>query len=227
MNSEAHNTFFGREAGQLHFNENIHDKSASRILAYLVFNLAVDFTNISELSIQEEIDKLMQYKLNNTQYRATTEPSAFGQRRLDYLIMHSPTGEHLVYYEFKTAIKPHENTITERMVFPDLIKLAIKKHDHEDCKAYLLLAGKKNVFREAIESGSVRLPNKYNDPNSREKVVLSFDDLASILTHTDFENHLAQLKNRGIKKISISPSRWKDFEDMTVLTFKLNKNVYR
>jgi hypothetical protein len=226
MKSVAFNLLFGSGIGQFNYNENIHAKSASRILAYLVFNWAVDFTEITEASIQEEFDKLIRFKFNNTDFSGSTEPIAFGQKRLDYLIKHTPTDEHLVYYEFKTVIKPNENSITERTVFPDLIKLALKKHDHNNCHTYFMLAGKKKVFRDAIENGNLRLPNKFENKYSRNKIVLTVDELSQVLNHQDFNNHISELRNRGIIKISISPSRWKHFDGMSVLFFKLNKNIY-
>ena len=225
MKSEAYNSLFGSNVGQLHFNANIHDKSISRILAYLVFNSAEDFTNISEQDIQTEIDKLMRYKFNNTAFSGITEPNAFAQKRLDYKIQCGPTGEDLVFYEFKTVFKVTENSITERMVFPDLIKLAIKKHENPDCKAFFLLAGKQKVYKNALSSKNLRLPDKYSDPYSKEKVILLLDDLKSILNTNTFTDHLTQLTSKGIRGISISPSVWKHLEGISVLSFKLNNPV--
>jgi DNA mismatch repair ATPase MutL len=187
----------------------------------------VDFTEITETSIQEEFNKLIAFKFNNTCFSGSTEPNAFGQKRLDYLISYVPTHEHLVFYEFKTVIKSNENSISERMVFPDLIKLALKKHDHKSCHSYFMLAGKTNVFKEAINNEGLRLPNKFEDKFNKEKIVLTIEQLRQVLNHNDFNSHLNELEDRKIKKISISPSRWKHFEGMSVLFFKMNNNIYK
>jgi len=227
MKSEAYKLLFGSNEGQFNFNENIHANTASRILSYLVFNLTEGFSDINEASIQTEFNRFLRIKFNNSSFTCSIEPIAFGQKRLDYLIRHVPTHEHLVFYEFKTVIKSNENSITERMVFPDLIKLALKKHDHSDCHSYFMLAGKTSVFKEAIKNEGLRLPNKFENKYSRDKTVLSIEQLRQVLNNETFNDHFNELENRHIKKISISPSRWKHFESMSVLFFKMNNNIYK
>lgn len=227
MKSEAYQLLFGKGEGQFNFNENIHAKTASRILSYLVFNLTEGFSDINEATIQNEFNRFLRIKFNNSSFSCSTEPIAFGQKRLDYLIKENRTDEHLVFYEFKTIIKPNENSITERMVFPDLIKLALKKHDIPDTHSYLMLVGKTNVFRDALNNEGLRLPNKFENKYNRDKTVLSIEQLRQVLNHETFNEHLNELENRQIKKISISPSRWNHFEGMSVLFFKMNNNIYK
>ena len=60
--------FFGKGSGDLHFAKKIHEKLVSRILAYLNYEDAVDYTDIDEAIIRNEIHKLIKYKLNNTEF---------------------------------------------------------------------------------------------------------------------------------------------------------------
>lgn len=221
---EIYQNLFGKEKSNLWYNENIHNSLVAKIVSYLVSNQTEDNIDLNEDEIQSVSHKFLNHKLNNTEYRAKREPNAFDQKRLDNLVDHIKSDTAMVYYEIKTMIKSKENKLNPNSVYPDIIKLAIKKKEEPNCRVYFLLAGKEKVFKEAIEiSKTVVLPNKFEDKYNRKSILLTIEFLKKEITQKKFIGLIAKMEELGIKKISISPSRWKIFESMAVLTWKINK----
>ena len=222
---DIYNELFGKEEPNLWYNEKIHNNLILMIHSYLNYKKASNFTDINEDGIQQEVQQLLKTRLTRSGFHSVREPNAFDQKRHDLLVLHSKSETPMVFYEIKTIIKEKEKEITPNLIYPDLIKLAIQKKMNPYCQVYFILAGKERVFKEAIDKAkTISLPNKFENKKSRASIRLSYEFLNEKVTHKQKHRKLLEkMKELNIEEISISPSRWKTFAGMAVITWKINR----
>lgn len=213
MNERIINRLFSNE--ELWYNENIHSNLMSKIHSVLIDRKAERLLNQDEYSVQSTINDFISGQLRNTIFSSERE---WGQ--MDNVVIHSASNEPLVIYEVKTFIKAHENTIRPRTVFKDILKLSIKKLEYPHIEAYMVIAGKTRVPEQALNNGTLLLPNKFQDIHLRSS--MSFD--LSYFQQLGVDRNLLELAAEyEITNISISPSRWRNYDDMCALSWRINK----
>lgn len=126
----------------------------------------------------------------------------------------------MVLYEIKTFIKKQEVRINKKAILQDVLKLAIKKKKYTSIEAYMLIAGKIEVIKPALISDHLLLPNKFGDVYNRASMTLSLSRFKEVSVKEDLIDKAERL---GIKTISISPSRWRQYDGMCVISWRINK----
>jgi hypothetical protein len=213
------NKLFSRE--ELHFNESIHSNLITKIISVLLDKKAEGLLEQSEYLVQDTINDYLVGHLRHTLFTGYKEVNAFGQKRIDNAVIQVQSKSPLVFYEVKSYIRSNENRVNSRLVYQDILKLAIKKKELPYTEAYLLLAGREKVIKKAlVEDKTLLLPHKFDDRYNRSSN--TFDIKFFISKHVE-ESIIRRATNDRIKKISLSPSRWRNYGGMAVITWRVNK----
>lgn len=207
------NQLFSRDG--LWFNENIHNNLMSKIFSFLTDIKSEDTLNQDEYIIQSIVDVFLSGKLRNTEYYARRE-----WRGIDNAVFSKAKEEPIVLYEIKSYIKPHEKNVSKKDIMKDIIKLAIKKREYGNIDAYILIAGNSKVIKNSISKFDINIGDKINNIKSRKSTSISMQDMSDARVEQKLLDKVADM---GIKKISIRPSRWKNYGEMCVLTWRINK----
>lgn len=210
MNQKILDELFSNK--KLWYNENFHSPLMSKILSVLIDRNAERLLNQDEYKVQSTINDFICGHLRNTPFSADRE-----WKYIDNRVFHTASKEPMVLYEVKSFIKPHENRVDSRLIYKDILKLAIKKKEFPYIEAYMLIAGKSKVLSDALEKG-VLLPNKFTNTKNRESKELSI----SIFEKVD-KKILGKARDLNIKKVSVSPSRWKNYDGMCAISWRINK----
>lgn len=209
------------EENELWFNKEIHANLVTYIYGLLLTKLSEGIWGQDEYYVQEIIREFLHRKLTNTVFKSSREVPSFGQRRIDNSIVHKSSNEGLVYYEVKSFIKESEQSIQSKYVYKDIIKLALKKQVQPFCESYLLFAGRSEYIKNLIFTrGSIPLPHKYSDSKNKAAMKLHLNDFHRAEVDDVLIN---ELKRNNIEIISISPSRFVDYQGISVFTWRINK----
>ncbi|MDD2200143.1 MAG: hypothetical protein PHE08_10500, partial [Bacteroidales bacterium] len=87
-------------------------------------------------------------------------------------------------------------------------------------EAYMIIAGKSKVPKLALNNGELLLPNKFIDSKNRTSVELDISFFIGLKIEKKLLNEAQNLK---IKQISISPSRWRNYDGMCAISWRINK----
>ncbi len=200
---------------ELWYNENIHANLMSKIHSVLIDRKAERLLNQDEYKIQSTINDFISGHLRNTIFSTIRE-----WNYIDNAVIHTKSGKPMVLYEVKSYIKAHENNINAKTIFKDILKLAIKKKEYPYIEAYMVIAGKANVPKESLNSGVLELPNKFDNVTNRS----SFEHDISYFENLEIDgNYLNRAKELKIKKVSVSPSRWRNYDEMCAISWRINK----
>jgi hypothetical protein len=213
MEQERINKLFSKD--ELWYNENIHANLMSKIHSVLIDRKAERLLNQDEYTIQSTINDFISGHLRNTIFSTIRE-----WNYIDNAVIHTNSAEPLVLYEVKSYIKSHENSINAKTIFKDILKLAIKKKEYPYIEAYMIIAGKTKVPRESLKSGSLELPNKFEDATNRSSVEFDISYFESLKVE---KSQLKKANKLKIDKVSISPSRWKNYDGMCAISWRINK----
>jgi len=218
MEQQIIDNLFSKE--KLYFNENIHSNLTTKIQSVLLDRKAERLLDQAEYMVQATINDFLNNQLRNTAFSAVTEVNAFAQKRIDNAIIHTATNSQIVLYEVKSYIKSRENRVNDKSIYNDIVKLAIKKKELPYCEVYMLIAGRTKVLKQAlVEEKTLQLPHKFLDLHNRSSITHDLAFFKDNIEKTIFEKAVKD----GIKRISISPSRWRNYEGMVVLTWRINK----
>ena len=200
---------------ELWFNENIHSNLISKILSSLIDKKSEKILEQDEYFIQATINDYLIRQLSNTKFTSKRE-----LENIDITVIHTNKVEPIVLYEVKSYIKKSESKIKPKDIYKDILKLTIKKKELPYINAFMLIAGKTKVLKDAFENKKLLIPDKFNNIKNRRAMVLN-------LEFFELQNLDAKLiekaRKLNIKQISISPSRWKNYDGMCVATWKINK----
>jgi hypothetical protein len=84
----------------------------------------------------------------------------------------------------------------------------------------MVIAGKAKVPKESLNSGVLELPNKFDNVTNRS----SFEHDISYFENLEIDgNYLNRAKELKIKKVSVSPSRWRNYDEMCAISWRINK----
>jgi hypothetical protein len=214
MDSIVLNNLYAKN--ELYYNENIHSNMISKILSVLIDKFAERLDEQDEYFIQAKINDFLNNQLRNSQFFAHRE-----WKNIDNVVSVKDSNEPLVLYEVKTYIKKSEKKINPNEIYKDILKLAIQKYEKPHLNAYMLIAGKTNVAKDAFSKGALNLPNKFENIYNRNSIVHDIDFFMDKIKNSKL---LEKAKKLNIKQISISPSRWKNYNGVCVLTWRINKN---
>lgn len=219
MEQTIFDSLFSKEG--LNYNESIHKNLVLNLCGILLKALSENQFKKDEYFIHDKIDTYLHRRLENTEFESVREIKPFGLKKIDNAIVLSSNNEGLVYYEVKSFIKKNEYKISPSKVYQDIIKLALTKKVQPECKAFLLFAGRTDYIKGIISSQKTfQLPSKYDDLNKSPMMELGIDLFKASNVEKSF---VQEMEKTGIDKISISPSRWNDYEGISVLTWKINK----
>jgi hypothetical protein len=200
---------------ELWYNENIHANLMSKIHSVLIDRKAERLLNQDEYKIQSTINDFISGHLRNTIFSTIREWNC-----IDNAVIHTKSCKPMVLYEVKSYIKAHENNINAKTIFKDILKLAIKKKEYPYIEAYMVIAGKAKVPKESLNSGVLELPNKFDNVTNRS----SFEHDISYFENLEIDgNYLNRAKELKIKKVSVSPSRWRNYDEMCAISWRINK----
>lgn len=200
---------------ELWYNENIHSNLISKILSVLIDRRAERLLAEDEYMVQATINNFITGHLRNVPFKTQRE-----WKFIDNAVLSAASDEPLVLYEVKSFIKPHENRISSKAIFKDILKLAIKKKEYPYIEAYMIIAGKSKVPKLALNNGELLLPNKFIDSKNRTSVELDISFFIGLKIEKKLLNEAQNLK---IKQISISPSRWRNYDGMCAISWRINK----
>jgi hypothetical protein len=213
MDQELIDKLFSKS--ELWYNENIHKNLLSKILSVLVDRKAERLLNQDEYKVQSTINDFISSHLRNTPFSADRE-----WKYIDNAVIHTLSSAPMVLYEVKTFIKNHENNINPKSIFKDILKLAIKKKEYPYIEAYMLIAGKSKVPKNALENQVLQLPNKFTDIHNRSSVELELSFFEKLKIDKKTIENANKLK---IDKVSVSPSRWRNYDGMCAISWRINK----
>jgi hypothetical protein len=213
MDKKILNKLFSKD--ELWYNENIHANLVSKILSALIDKKAEKTLEQDEYFVQGRINDFITGHLRNTQFSTKRE-----NKSTDIAVILSDTEEPIILYEVKTYIKKHEIKINPKDIYKDILKLAIRKKEIPYINCYMLIAGKTKVSKDAFDNNGLKLPNKFDNTNNRTAIELTLDFFESQKIESKL---LEKAKKLKIKEISISPSRWKNYDGMCAITWKINK----
>ena len=200
---------------ELHYNENIHQRLFSKIHSVMIDRAAEGLLSQDEYLVQATINDFLSNHLRNTIFSTQRE-----WKYIDNAVIHSASEEPMVLYEVKSFIKPQENRVNVKLIFKDLLKLAIKKAEYPYIEAYMIIAGKTKVPKDALNDAKLELPNKFIDKHNRSSMI---HDLQYFKNLRIKKRLIEQAKKLGVKKISISPSRWRNYDGMCTISWRINK----
>lgn len=200
---------------ELWYNESIHSNLLSKILSVLIDRRAEGLLAEDEYMVQATINNFIAGHLRNTPFRTQREWNF-----IDNAVLFTASEEPMVLYEVKSFIKPHENRISPKAIFKDILKLAIKKKEYPYIEAYMIVAGKSKVLKESLNKGALLLPNKFIDLKNRTSIELGIECFAELKIE---KRLLEEAKNYKIKHISVSPSRWRNYDGMCAISWRINK----
>jgi hypothetical protein len=206
---------------KIYYNGNIHANLMTKIHSKLLDISAERLFEHPEYLIQSTMSDFLNSHLRNTEFVAKTEVNAFGQKRIDVAVVHQEKDAPFVFYELKTYIKTREIIVKEKDIYQDIVKLAIKKKELPYCRAYMLIAGKTKVLKKALlVDKTLLLPEKFTNPSNRAIIThdLSFFEAQGVDISI-----IKKAKSVGIDKITISLSRWKNYDGMAVVTWRINR----
>jgi hypothetical protein len=213
MNKRTLNRLFSQD--ELWYNENIHSNLMSKIHSVLIDRKAERLLNQDEYRVQSTINDFITGHLRNTPFSAVRE-----WHNIDNVVIHNTSSEPMVIYEVKSFIKPHENTVNPKLIFKDILKLSLKKLEYPHIEAYMIIAGKSRVPKQALNSKTLLLPNKFIDGHNRSSITIEL----SYLEELRVEQRFIELANKHeITRISISPSRWRNYDGMCAISWRINK----
>lgn len=213
MEQEIIDKLFSKD--ELWYNESIHSNLISKILSVLIDRRAEKLLAEDEYMVQATINNFITGHLRNTPFRTQRE-----WKLIDNAVLYTATEEPMVLYEVKSFIKPHENKISPKAIFKDILKLALKKKEYPQIEAYMIIAGKSKVPKDALNNRELLLPNKFTDLKNRTSVELDISFFAELKIEKRLLNEAQILK---IKQISISPSRWRNYDGMCAISWRINK----
>jgi len=213
MEKEIINRLFSKD--ELWYNETIHSNLMSKILSVLIDRRAEGLLAEDEYMVQATINNFITGHLRNTPFRTQREWNF-----IDNSVLCVASEEPMVLYEVKSFIKTHENRIRPKAIFKDILKLAIKKNEYPYIEAYMIIAGKTKVPKDALNKGVLLLPNKFTDLKNRTSLELDISFFAGLKIEKRLLNEAQNLK---IKQISISPSRWRNYDGMCAISWRINK----
>lgn len=200
---------------KLWYNEKIHSNLLSKILSVLIDRRAENLLAEDEYMVQATINNYITGHLRNSPFRTQREWNF-----IDNAVLYTASEEPMVLYEVKSYIKPHEDRISPNTIFKDILKLAIKKKKFQYIEAYMIIAGKSKVPKDAFNKEELLLPNKFADLKNRASIELDI----SFFTELKIEKRLLkEADNFDIKQISISPSRWRNYDGMCAISWRINK----